>query len=72
MTTKQKKTEFSFDIPADGMLGLLALGADGLTAWREKRAAVYGEDWRQKLSEELAWKEREAADVKMDDDDSHE
>jgi hypothetical protein len=29
-----------FDIPADGMLGLLALGAVGVKAWREKRKLV--------------------------------
>jgi hypothetical protein len=28
------------DIPPDGMLGLLALGAVGVKAWREKRRAV--------------------------------
>ena len=29
-----------FDIPEQGSLGLLALGAKGLIAWRQKRKAV--------------------------------
>ncbi len=29
-----------FDIPEEGSLGLLALGAKGLMAWRQKRKAV--------------------------------
>lgn len=29
-----------FDIPAEGSLGLLALGYVGLMAWREKRRVV--------------------------------
>lgn len=56
-TDKQNhKTETSipFEIPADGMLGLLAIGAHGIIDWREKRAAVYGSDWREKLARELA------------------
>jgi len=28
-----------FEVPASGSLGLLALGAVGLKAWREKRSA---------------------------------
>ncbi len=28
------------DIPPDGMLGLLALGADGILAWRKVREAA--------------------------------
>lgn len=31
------------DIPADGFLGLLALGAVGVKAWREKRQAIGAE-----------------------------
>jgi hypothetical protein len=34
------------DVPADGMLGLLALGADGVRAWRQAReAAGLGSAW---------------------------
>ena len=32
--------EYSIDIPYEGSLGILALGAVGLTAWRKKRAEV--------------------------------
>lgn len=36
------KTEFgeNYDIPAEGSLGLLALGYIGLMAWREKRMVL--------------------------------
>lgn len=34
-TEKGKK----FDVPVEGSLGLLALGAAGLAAWRKKRKA---------------------------------
>jgi len=54
MMKKRQTIQRPFDIPAEGMLGLLALGAEGLVAWREKRAAVYGQDWRDKLAAELA------------------
>lgn len=33
------KKEKEFEIPIEGSLGLLALGARGLLAWREKRDA---------------------------------
>ncbi len=46
--------EEPFEIPAEGMLGLLAYGADGLLAWREKREQVEGKDWRKKLAAELS------------------
>jgi hypothetical protein len=54
MSTKKQKWPASFEIPAEGMLGLLAYGAEGLIAWREKRAAVEGIDWREKLARELS------------------
>ena len=34
-SNKQKKT---IEIPAEGALGILALGAVGIKAWRKKRA----------------------------------
>ena len=37
-STKNKNNkEIPYDIPIEGSLGLLALGAVGLTAWRKKR-----------------------------------
>ena len=33
-----KETEKEFEIPVEGSLGLLALGAVGLKAWRMKQA----------------------------------
>ena len=41
-------------IPADGALGLLAHGDVALEAWRRKRAAVEGDDWRERLARRLA------------------
>lgn len=35
-----KKTFNAIEIPADGSLGLLALGAVGIKAWRKKRAEL--------------------------------
>lgn len=35
--SNQKKSKENFDIPVEGSLGLLALGAVGLKAWRKKR-----------------------------------
>jgi hypothetical protein len=35
-----KNSETEFDIPVEGSLGLLALGAVGIKAWREKRKSV--------------------------------
>jgi len=32
-----------YDIPVEGSLGLLALGAVGLQAWRRKRAEAQGQ-----------------------------
>lgn len=32
--------EYTLDIPYEGSLGILALGAVGLTAWRKKRAEM--------------------------------
>ncbi|MEP7170879.1 MAG: hypothetical protein ABI855_16035 [Bacteroidota bacterium] len=29
-----------FEIPAEGALGLLALGADGIKAWKEKKKLI--------------------------------
>lgn len=42
------------EIPAEGALGLLAYGAQGLLDWRQKRAQVEGADWRDKLAAELS------------------
>ena len=35
----QRKGEFHFEIPVEGSLGLLALGAAGITEWRKVRHA---------------------------------
>ena len=45
-------------LPVDGALGLLAHGDLGLTAWRERRAALLGPDWRARLAHELAQEAR--------------
>jgi hypothetical protein len=37
---KIESKDGTFDIPPDGSLGLLALGAVGLKAWRKKREEV--------------------------------
>lgn len=34
----------AYEVPVQGSLALLALGARGLEAWRAKRAEVAGED----------------------------
>lgn len=35
--TNQSTTSILYDIPIEGSLGLLALGAQGIEAWRQKR-----------------------------------
>lgn len=37
--TNQPTTSILYDIPIEGSLGLLALGAQGIEAWRQKRDA---------------------------------
>lgn len=54
MSVKKQKLPVSIEIPAEGMLGLLAYGAEGLIVWRKKREAVEGIDWREKLARELS------------------
>lgn len=41
-TSKDKKRETQFDIPVEGALGLLALGATGLRMWRKVRDEAMG------------------------------
>lgn len=36
-TDPTKKKVVPYDVPVEGSLGLLALGAAGIKAWREKR-----------------------------------
>ncbi|MBU0484093.1 MAG: hypothetical protein KKB30_06220 [Proteobacteria bacterium] len=55
-----KKTKQEDTISAEGMLGLLALGAAGLSAWRKRRAEVEGKDWRDTLAHQVASIEKEA------------
>lgn len=45
------------EIPADGALGLLAYGDLALEAWRDKRTAVEGADWRERIAAEAAREE---------------
>ena len=40
---KKGNTADPFDIPVEGSLGLLALGATGITEWRKVRDANKGE-----------------------------
>lgn len=58
--------EENFEIPAEGMLGLLALGATGLTAWRTRRAEIEGRDWRDKIARRLDNIEHEAETIDSD------
>lgn len=37
---KNKNKKIVFEIPVEGALGLLALGADGVKAWKEKKKLV--------------------------------
>jgi len=35
-----KNSDTAFEVPVEGSLGLLALGAAGIKAWREKRKSM--------------------------------
>lgn len=42
-----------FDVPAEGMLGLLALGYVGLKLWRKKRAEAMKQEEEKKLGNSI-------------------
>jgi hypothetical protein len=68
---KHLSLEEPFEIPTEGMLGLLAYGAEGLLAWREKRAQIEGKDWRKKLAAELSVQAGDAAQAAGEDENRH-
>jgi hypothetical protein len=39
-TNSDQNKKMIFEIPVEGALGLLALGADGVKAWKEKKKSV--------------------------------
>ena len=48
---KENKTPAEFEIPLEGSLGLLALGAVGLKAWRKKKEEVKKANEKKKENE---------------------
>lgn len=38
--SKPEESKLPFEVPVEGSLGLLALGAVGIKAWREKKKSV--------------------------------
>lgn len=52
-SSKKEETakEIPYEIPAEGSLGLLALGAVGILAWRKKREELKGNQTRKEKDE---------------------